>query len=1218
MQNFISAWEKIPIRSQQFLMIMRISTFSFTILLCSTHLLPASPSFGQNLLEKKITLEVKNSSLRNTLNRIGQISGLRMAYALEQVTPYRHINLSKDSRSVEQTLKEVLEGTGLTFKEGAGNTILIIRPQVKKPETNTFPSSRLPDSASELRLTVREIRGKVTDENGEGLPGVSILIKGTQRGTTTDAGGDFTLNIPDEDIILIVSYVGYVSQEVKPGNLSEVYVSLLQDQKSLKEIVVVGYGTQSKSLITSSISQLNTKVLENAAMANVGAALQGAIPGLRVINASGQPGSAPNILLRGGASINNPGSPLVVVDGLVRTMNDINPADIKSISVLKDAASTAVYGARANNGVILITTHKGVAGSAKVTYHGKIGVNSLRPDYKYLNARDMIYYNRIAMRKMNEALAQGGQSPVNPNSIAPWGYRTGNSPLYSMDKLDGTNRDQLPRLLSEGWQWMLDPYYEGDTLIFKDYGTEMYDNAFSMNARTQDHHLSFTGGNDKASFASSVGYYSEDGLLINTLYERFSTRLSGAYKVKKNLEVSGNFDFSNSKRPPMSSSESLTFFRSLSVPPTFKPFDDNGNPSSGAGQWDSNPLYWQDKFIRKNGIRRTTFGAGARWDIFKDLALNAKMNIYYVDETNESFNKETKFVLNPLPNSNRDASASYNQTLQQQHNITLDYIRNFNGHNLGVTAGAEYFNSSAFSLSAAGRKAATDYIYTLNSAVERTSISSSRSELRILSGFGRFSYDFNRKYLLTAVLRYDGISSLADNRWGAFPGVSLGWNIHEESFFSNSDISRYISSVKPRASYGVNGNIAGVGNYEVQGAYAIQSNYHQEAGFLNTVVPNRNLLWEKSVSSQFGVDIGFLNNRVTFSADFFSRETKQLLTNLTLPSHTGFSSFRTNLGNLRNSGYEFDINASVLQRTDLTVDLGFNASFVRNKIIKLPFNGNEKNRQGGSQVFDPVSQKVIWVGGLQEGETIGNMYAYRQERILRDWEDVNQSVANRYDEVAQLYGPAAYAALENKTGKYPIEPGDVLWADLDGNGIINTLDRVYTGNIYPDWTGGFNVSVSYKKFSLYTRMDYALGHTIYNDKLARSLGQYVGAVNNYDLVKKQWSPDNPDGEYPQMYWGDSPKRNYQRSGLHFETQDDHNSKFYEKGDYLSLRELTLSYTLPGNLLSRIGVSSLRLNLTGQNLAYFTRYTGNAPELGGLDNGRFPMPRTFVLGLLISF
>src|SRR5690606_2382554 len=368
----------------------------------------------------------------------------------------------------------------------------------------------------------------------------------------------------------------------------------------------------------------------------------------------------------------------------------------------------------------------------------------------------------------------------------------------------------------------------------------------------------------------------------------------------------------------------------------------------------------------------------------------------------------------------------------------------------------------------------------------------------------------------------------------AFPGISFGWNIHQEKFFQESNISDYMTSLKPRISYGINGNISGVGNYEAQGRFGIQSPYDRQAAILNTNIVNKGLKWEKSQSIQFGMDVGLMDSKVNMSIDYFERTTKDLLTNLSLPSYTGFGSFKTNLGNYLNSGVEFDINAQILDQVEgFGLNIGVNASYVKNRIVKLPYNGNENNRQGGTQVYDPVSGKTIWVGGLQEGGKVGDIYAYVQERILRDWDDVNNTVPNRYDEIAQLYGPEAFAKLEDKTGKFPIEPGDVLWADLDGNGVINTLDRAYMGNIFPDWTGGLYSTLSYKNISLYGRFDFAMGHTIYNDNVARSLGQMVGSVNTYELAKKMWSPENMDSDLPAYYWADQPKLNIKRSGLHF-------------------------------------------------------------------------------------
>ncbi len=329
--------------------------------------------------------------------------------------------------------------------------------------------------------------------------------------------------------------------------------------------------------------------------------------------------------------------------------------------------------------------------------------------------------------------------------------------------------------------------------------------------------------------------------------------------------------------------------------------------------------------------------------------------------------------------------------------------------------------------------------------------------------------------------------------------------------------------------------------------------------------------------------------------------------------------FRTNLGSLLNYGYETDINFNVLQTGyGLTWDIGFNASFVKNKILKLPYNGNEKNRQGGLEVFDPKSGKVIWVGGYQEGETMGDMYGYQQLRILKDWDDVNQNVANRYDKIAELYGPALYATLTNKLGKYPIEPGDVLWADLDKNDTIDSRDRVKMGNIYPKWTGGFSTRIGYKNILLSARFSYAVGHTIYNHLVAESIGQYSGTLNNIDWVKDMWRPDNQDTDLPMFYYADLPKLNIKRQALHNATLDNHSSRFYYKGDYISLREITLSYILPQSLISKLKLASVQANITGQNLVYFTKYPAPTPEVGGIDAGIYPLPVTVIFGLQVSF
>lgn len=1065
----------------------------------------------------------------------------------------------------------------------------------------------------------RLIRGTVAfAPGGLGIPGVTVLVKGTQTGSITNAEGAYEISATSGQV-LVFSFIGFKSKEVIVGAESKLDVVLEEDVTMLNEVVAVGYGTQSRQTVTTSVSKLDKKVLQNVAMSNAASSMQGTIPGLRVVNTSGQPGSSPSILLRGGASINSPGSPLVVVDGIVRSFNDINPSDIESIEVLKDAASTAIYGARANNGVILVTTKKGKSGFSEIQYKVRTGFNHLRTEYDYVNGHDFMYYNRLGMRRTNSARAQGGVAPVSPDTQTGFGVNLPN--IYSTLKIGNGNRGQFQPLLGQGWGWLIDPYNDVDTLMYKDYGSQVRDATFKNPAITQDHYLSFTGGNDKAKFASSIGYYKEDGLVVGTKYERFSGSLSGSYLIKPNFEVSSSVAFTLSKLPPIYQSDANIFYRVQSLWPTFKPFDDDGNPNANSNAGAGNPLYYIDRYLRKNESRKTTFNVGARWEIIKDLELRAQVNAYYVDDLNESFNKSFQYQTAAVPDVTRAASASYGRQFQQQHNVTLSYAKSLGGHNFNVLAGGEYFNLSTFGFSAAGSKAATDFIYTLNAVTERTSTSSTLADQRILSGFGRMNYDYEGRYLVSAVLRYDGISRLApENRWAAFPGVSVGWNLHREAFFENLGLNKYISSFKPRASYGVNGNVAGVGDYEVQGGYGIQTLYGAQAGFLNTAIVNSKLKWERSASINIGADIGILKNRATISFDYFNRTTSELLTNLALPSYTGFNSIRTNLGNLRNRGFELDLNVNVLRLANgITWDLGANTAFIKNRIMKLPENGNERNRQGGYEVYDPAQGKNVWVGGIQEGGSLGDMFGYKQERILRDWDDVNQSVGNRYDAIAELYGPGAYADLANKTGKYPIEPGDVLWADLDNNGIINTLDRVKVGNMYPKWTGGLSSTLSYKNLSLFTRLDYGLGHTIYNDLYARVLGQMQGTFNVISDVKKMWSEDNMDTDLPKFYYADQViKKNITRSNNAGTSADNNSSRFYEKGDYLAIRELTLAYMLPKVWVSKVKLASVRVNVTGQNLSYFTRYTGTNPELGGLDAGRYPLPRTLLFGLEVSF
>lgn len=1065
------------------------------------------------------------------------------------------------------------------------------------------------------------VKGVVLDTTGEPVIGATILEKGTDNGTITNLDGNFSLNVAKGKQIE-VSYVGFASQTVSVVNDQFLRIVLKEDTETLDEVVVVGYGVkQKRSTMTTAISKMDDKVLRNAAISNAAQALQGTVSGLRVTNTSGAPGSSPTIVLRGGASIEGAGSPLVVVDGVVRSLQDINPSDIESIQVLKDAASTAIYGARANNGVILVQTRKGKAGHTQVSYKFKGGMNFARMGYDYMDAENYIRYGRLGR-------VYSGGSVSDIDNTRGYGalYGANNPDQYSIRYLDGNEN-----LLQEGWKQMTDPV-TGRQLVFKDYGTTLRDEVYADPAFTQDHYLSFNGGNDRGTFSSSLGYYTEDGTVKGTDYRRFSATLNGSYKVLPILTVKAGLNFSTSTAPELYYDDMADLFeRMQSMEPTWRPFFDDGSPNYGYGKRDGNPLYWLDKLINKNNTRRTTLNIGADLELVKNkLYLRENSSVYYDDYTKETFDKEYRDYWSV--NTERYASYQYDRTIQQQHSVQLEYTDTFkSAHNFSAMLGGEYFENQYTQFKGTGRNASFDDIPTLNaSSPDDMTAYSYREGYRISSFFGRVTYDYKRRYLFTAVARYDGISKLSDNRWGFFPGVSAGWNIHEEDFFKDSKISDVISTLKPRVSYGINGNVNGINDYDVYGLYGQASNthpYNGVTGILNTTVMNSQLRWEKSKSFEVGLDLGFMNNRFNLILDYYNRTTSDLLTDVNLPGYTGFDSFKTNLGSLRNSGFEVEGTLNLISHPKgFNWDVSFNASYVFNKIIKLPENGNENNRQGGSQVWDPEQQKVVWVGGYQEGHTLGDIYAYRQVKVLRDENEVQQLAGNRMDMIAGLYGPNVSEADREKYGlTKPIEPGDVLWDDLNNDGIIDQLDRVKVGNIYPKWTGGFSTTLSYKNVSLYGRFDFAVGHTILNMVAMRSIGQSVGFKNIISDGLKCWTPENPDTDMPKSYYDDSSnKKNLYRDtkGSDITSIDNRSSRFYEKGDYLALRELTLSWQLPQKWISKAFMTSASLYVTGQNLFYITGYSGTSPEAPlvypGVDTGRYPTPRTVILGVSVSF
>lgn len=1066
----------------------------------------------------------------------------------------------------------------------------------------------------------KSITGKVVDNLGEPVIGASVLQVGTSNGIITDVDGNFSLNVP-QGAKVAVTFIGYQSQTITIGTQNFYSVVLKEDAEMLDEVVVTGYGgAQKRATLTTAISKMDNAVLETAAFSNAAQALQGAVTGLRVINASGQPGSEPKITLRGGATITGENNnALVIVDGVIRdSMNDLNPADIESIQVLKDAASTAIYGARANGGVILVETKKGKAGKASVNYKFKIGANLSRKGYEFLNAHDYIWYNRTGYKKVNPTNESGLESQQ--------GYGTTNT-MYDIRFLT----DETAHLQNEGWLTMDDPVKEGRQILYKDYGGQLDRAVFDDSAFLQEHTLNIMGGNDKSTFAASLGYYHEDGMVIGTGYKRFNGSLNGSYQVFPFLNVKAGATYNWSTKPSLWISEDQMFYRTRSQRPTWNPWDADGNPTSGGGTSDGNPAYYRDKLTSQDGKRRSTYNIGFDFDILpKELVLSGNASLLHYDYQREKFNKGYQLQSSSSPTNTRQAEAYVQRYTQLQLNSTLTYTKTFaQKHNVDVMAGGEYYTYDKFTFEAKTQNSPNDDIPTLNVGATRTYTSSDKTAYRILSGFGRANYNYDMKYLVSFVARYDGISRLKDNRWGFFPGVSVGWNVMEEAFWKESKISEIISNFKPRLSYGVNGNVTGIGDFDIYGAYGLveAKNYGGSSAYYNSKLINTGLRWEQSKTFEAGLDIGFFNNRLAFILDFFSRDTNDLLTKQALPGYLGFSDIMTNMGTLRNTGVEMEVKANVLNLNGFTWDVTANVSSVRNKIISLPYNGIDKNRVGGYEVaIGKDTKDTKWIGGRQEGGKLGEMIGYRQVRILRDWDDVRQNANLFIDEVANLYGPGLASEYEGKAGWRPIEPGDVLWKDINGDNKINGLDREVVGNMLPKVTGGFSTTLGWKGLSLYARFDYAVGHTLYNDIAARNMGQYQGAFNLITEVKNMWREDNRDTDLPAFYYADQlAKKNITRSNNAGVSRDNNSSRFYEKADYLALREVTLSYNLPKAWIKKALLQDASVYVTGQNLLYMTGYTGTSPEpalsglsTDGIDLGRYPTPRTILFGLSVTF
>jgi TonB-linked SusC/RagA family outer membrane protein len=1084
----------------------------------------------------------------------------------------------------------------------------------------------------------KAITGRIlSEQDSSPLEGVSITVRGKSTGTQTSADGSFTITAAPADV-LIVSYLGYTTRDVAVGGNSNFNISLRQTAQKMDEVVVVGYGTQSRKTVTGAVSTVNPNAFAHSPSSNVATALQGTLPGLVVRQSTGQPGSSPSITFRGGSDFNGNGTPLFVVDGvIVPNLYGLDMNDIASIDLLKDAASTAIYGARAANGVVLVTTKKGKKGRSQVSYSFSNTTNYIRRNSsEYLSGADYIRMNRIGIR--SRYLGDSLDNNINAMNTdkgqlaGSWGWAVSSgwtSPigLYTTQLVTNQNRKYIT---DPAWRFLLDanPFNPGqtDSLLYKDLNVQTRENMILQQNNTVEHNLSFSGANDEGNYALSLGTVNDQGMIIGSWLKRWNMNFNGGLNVGKNLKVTSNISAYTVQQAlpytdPAAGGGGGLMQRFIGVAPTIR----YTNDTSGAilpGPNDvtlGNPNYWSTLYVNSTDQQRFMGGVNLEYSILPSLKFLASGSGYYLYTTNNFFTRAYQQGNGGSFNTNRSASFNNTKDIQFTTNAFLQFNKDLKGHNVTALLGGEFYDFKRYTSSGFAQGAPTDLIPWLTASTSPSVIggtivnpagASSNFPLweRLASVIGRLNYSYKGRYLLTAIARYDGSSRLSSsNFYGFFPGVSAGWNVHNEGFYKNSAISKYVSTLKPRVSFGENGNISSLGYFATAQVYNNAGVYNGTGGVYAGSYINPNLRWERSNTFNVGADLGFLHNRINASFDYFIRNVFDKISSLGISSQTGFSGYTTNLAQLQNRGVELSVNALVLApKTDgINLNVGGTLATAKTYAIKLPYNALPGNRQGTFQVWDPNNPgQLMQVNGLIEGQRAG-----LDEVWAPKW-------AGIYTDAGQIAKDAnVYNSFLPYTNKKVKQLGDAQWAQVYNNDTIDSRQFVYVGRTTPQVAGSFFANAGFKGLHLYAGFDYALNFVILNNEIVRGLSQVQGSQNSTTDVLKTWSPNNPNGTLPRFYWANN--------GRNFATDASGNNpaaNLWEKGDYVMLRELTLSYDLASSLIERTlrnKIKALNVYVTGTNLSYLTQYSGNFPEVGGVDNGKYPLPRRLTIGARIT-
>ena len=1113
------------------------------LLLCMLMLWAVSVS-AQQVRQEKVNIRNQKMSLHEFIGFMENKTRITFVYDTQEVDVNQSLSLPTGVQTTQKIIDTAFKSTSVVAS-WVGDEVVLTPDWREK---------------SYMELGGKRLSGTVVDPDGEPLVGASVLIAGSSRGVITDEKGKFSLLLIPGTKLVNVDFLGFKARKliIDPQQLV-VKLTLEQDTNTLDELVVIGYGTQTKRDITGAITSVSAKDIDRNVGGSIETSLQGRIPGLNIVQNSGEPGTSSTITLRGAASINGSSEPLYIVDGVplstesissiagdgasFNPLAGINPSDIESIEVLKDAASAAIYGSRAANGVIIVTTKGGnelkvQKPTIRINHNSSISVVSRHIDV--MNSRQ--FREAYIDARTNAGLSVDRPWVTNPTH----------------------------------------PYYANST----DWQSLMYRPAYQTK-----NDVSISGGASNFSYGVSLGYRDSKPIIVGTSHQQYSMRTNFYYKITDWLSAGTKIFYSRTdyNRVMTGQSNMSSAIRGIvSAPPVFSPYDyETGELINSLGSNEfRNPLAIALKYPITFGQDMFTANQFFRFTLAKGLEARVSLSMEKRGVEQSSYNPK-EF------DSNRVDTSRYSDTDLVKYMIenTLSYRKKWGSHSFDVLVGQSYQYVDSKVKNLVGR----DYMDNTQLVIQNASIWSTVSQVysqsALMSYFGRANYNYKSRYLAQFTLRCDGSSRFGiHNRYGVFPSASFGWRFTDERFMLFA--RNILTDGKLRASVGVTGNQK-IGDYTWQGLYTTHnSNYAGDVVVMNSTLANNDLGWERTIQYNIGLDLTFFRGRILLNADAYIKDTDDLLFNAPLPGYTGFTKRSMNFGAIRNKGFELGVTTVNIDSRKFRWDTNFNIGVNRNEITALA---------DGADVL--YSTRGIY-GLARVGEPVGVFYGWKALGVYASDSD------NTWTD------PETGATRPVKKGTpngEPFKGGDMIWADINGDGVINDDDRVIIGNPHPDFTGGFGTTFSWNGLSLNVYFTFSYGNDIINSQ--RRLRNKMGQVMNFGTdALSRWRMQGDVTDFPMLCYGDA-MDNFRPSTFTI-----------EDGSYLRLKDVALSYSLPRAACKKLKISDLTISLTGSNLLLWSHYSGYDPEVNtsdtavitGLDDGAFPKSRTWGIGVNLTF